>query len=185
MTGFILPLILGLFFGFALNKAGLTRYAKIVNVFRLNDMAVLKFMMTALVVTMIGVYPLRMLGVITFPTVPSTYIVGNLVGGLIFGVGMALAGFCPGTMAAGAGEGKLDYLIPGLLGFLTGAALFGLTYDTVFPPISKLLNYGSAVIPDLWNVNAILVVFVFALMALVLFYLIDRMGWQRQQKKLD
>jgi hypothetical protein len=185
MTGFILPLLLGLFFGFALNKAGLTRYSKIVNVFRLTDMAVLKFMMTALVVTMIGVYPLRMLGIITFPTVPSTYIVGNLVGGLIFGVGMALAGFCPGTMAAGAGEGKLDYLIPGLLGFLTGAALFGLTYDTVFPPISKLLNYGSTVIPDLWNVNAILVVFVFALMALVLFYLIDRMGWQRRQKKLD
>jgi len=182
MTSYILPLVLGLFFGFSLNKAGLTRYAKIVNVFRLTDMAVLKFMMTALVVTMLGVYPLRMLGVITFPTVPSTYIVGNLVGGLIFGVGMALAGFCPGTMAAGAGEGKLDYLIPGGLGFLVGAALFGLTYDKVFPPISKLLNYGSVVIPDLWNVNGILVVFIFAVMALVLFYMIDRAGWQRKTK---
>ena len=126
------------------------------NVFRLSDMAVLKFMMTALVVTMIGVYPLRLLGIITFPTVPATYIVGNLVGGLIFGVGMSLAGFCPGTMAAGAGEGKLDYLIPGFLGFLAGAMLWGLTYDQVFPPISKILNYGSVVIPDLWNVNAIL-----------------------------
>lgn len=185
MNETILALILGLMFGFALNKAGLTRYSKIVNVFRLNDMAVLKFMMTALVVTMLGVYPLRMLGVITFPTVPATYIVGNLVGGLIFGVGMSLAGFCPGTMAAGAGEGKLDYLIPGTLGFLVGAALFGLTYDKVFPPIAKILNYGSVVIPDLWNVNAILAAFVFALMALVLFYLIDRMGFQRQQKKLD
>jgi uncharacterized protein len=182
MNEFILAIVLGIFFGFALNKAGLTRYSKIVNVFRLNDMAVLKFMMTALVVTMLGVYPLRMLGVIEFPTVPSTYIVGNLLGGLIFGVGMALAGFCPGTAVAGAGEGKLDYLIPGLLGFLTGAALFGLTYDQVFPPISKIMNYGAAVIPDLWNVNAILVVFVFAVMALVLFYLIDRMGLQRKQK---
>ncbi len=182
MNEFILAIVLGIFFGFALNKAGLTRYTKIVNVFRLNDMAVLKFMMTALVVTMLGVYPLRMLGVIQFPTVPSTYIVGNLVGGLIFGVGMALAGFCPGTAVAGAGEGKLDYIVPGLLGFLTGAAIFGLTYDKVFPPISKLLNYGAAVIPDLWNVNAILVVGVFAVMALVLFYMIDRMGWQRKQK---
>ena len=54
---------------------------------------------------------------------------------------------------AGAGEGKLDYIIPGLLGFLTGAVLFGLTYDQVFPPVSKLLNYGSVVIPDLWNVK--------------------------------
>lgn len=182
MTSYILPLVLGLFFGFALNKAGLTRYSKIVNVFRLNDMAVLKFMMTALVVTMLGVYPLRMLGLITFPTVPETYIVGNLVGGLIFGVGMALAGFCPGTMAAGAGEGKLDYLIPGGLGFLVGAMLFGLTYDKVMPSVKGLLNYGAKVIPDLWNVNAILVVFVFTVMALVLFYMIDRMGWQRKPK---
>ena len=47
-------------------------------------------------------------------------------------------------------------------GFLTGAALFGLTYDKVFPPISKLLNYGSTVVPDLWNVNAI----IFALFSL-------------------
>jgi hypothetical protein len=185
MNEYILALVLGVMFGFALNKAGLTRYSTIAGQFRLTDMAVLKFIMTALVVTMIGVYPLRLLGVITFPTVPSTYIVGNLVGGLIFGVGMSLAGFCPGTMTAGAGEGKLDYLVPGMLGFLTGAALFGLTYDKVFPPISKLLNYGSVVIPDLWNINALLAVFVMALIALVLFYLIDRMGWQRQQKKLD
>jgi hypothetical protein len=182
MNALILAIVLGVFFGFALNKAGLTRYTKIVNVFRLNDMAVLKFMMTALVVTMVGVYPLRMLGLIEFPTVPATYIVGNLLGGLIFGVGMSLAGFCPGTAAAGAGEGKLDYLIPGILGFLTGAAIFGLTYDKVFPPIAKLMNYGAVVIPDLWNVNAILAVFVFAAMALILFYMIDRMGWQRKQK---
>jgi len=185
MTEIILALVLGVLFGFALNKAGLTRYTKIVNVFRLNDMAVLKFMMTALVVTMIGVYPLRMLGVITFPTVPATYILGNVLGGLIFGVGMSMAGFCPGTMVAGAGEGKLDYIIPGFLGFLAGAVIFGLTYDQVFPPIAKVLNYGSVVIPDLWNVNAILVVFVFTLMALIMFYLIDRMGWQRKANKLS
>jgi uncharacterized membrane protein YedE/YeeE len=184
MNEYVLAIILGVMFGFALNKAGLTRYTKIVNVFRLSDMAVLKFMMTALVVTALGIYPLRMLGLITFPAAPATYIVGNLVGGLIFGVGMSLAGFCPGTMAAGAGEGKLDYLIPGFLGFVTGAALFGLTYQQVFPPIAKILNYGSVVIPDLWNVNALLAVVVFALMALTLFYLIDRMGMHRQQKEL-
>jgi uncharacterized membrane protein YedE/YeeE len=185
MTTILTPLVLGVLFGFALNKAGLTRYTKIVNQFRLTDMTVLKFMMTALVVTALGVYPLRLLGLINFPTVPATYIVGNLLGGVIFGVGMSLAGFCPGTLSAGAGEGKLDYLIPGLLGFLVGAVLFGLTYQSVVPPIAKILNYGSVVIPDLWNVNALLAVFVFALMALILFYLIDRMGMQRQQKKLD
>ncbi len=93
MTNYILALFLGVFFGFSLNKAGLTRYNKIVNVFRFTDMAVLQFMMTALVVSMAGLYTLRGLGLIEFPNVPATYIAGNLVGGLIFGVGMALTGF--------------------------------------------------------------------------------------------
>jgi len=89
----VLPIVFGVFFGFVLNKAGLTKYHKIVNVFRLTDLAVLKFMMTTLVVAMSGLYALRGLGLITFPNVPATYILGNLVGGLIFGVGMALTGY--------------------------------------------------------------------------------------------
>jgi len=93
MTDYILALILGILFGFSLNKAGLTRYSKIVNVFRFTDMSVLKFMMTALIVAMTGLYTLRGLGLIDFPRIPETYIVGNLVGGLIFGVGMALTGY--------------------------------------------------------------------------------------------
>jgi len=93
MTNFLTALVLGGFFGFSLNKAGLTKYNKIVNVFRLTDMAVLQFMMTALVVAMSGLFALRGLGLITFPAVPATYIVGNIIGGLIFGVGMALTGY--------------------------------------------------------------------------------------------
>jgi len=178
----ILPLLLGVVFGFALNKAGLTKYHKIVNQFRLNDMAVLKFMLTALVVAMLGLYPLYALGVINFPTVPATYVVGNLVGGLIFGVGMALAGFCPGTCVAGAGEGKVDYLLPGILGFLTGAVIYGLTYDKVFPKISAIANYGNVTLPELWHISPYLAILVFTIMALVLFYLIDRMGMQRKKK---
>jgi hypothetical protein len=93
MSNLLIALVLGVFFGFTLNKAGLTQYNKIVNVFRFTDMAVLQFMMTALVVSMIGLYGLRGLGVIEFPNIPGTYLVGNVVGGLIFGVGMALTGY--------------------------------------------------------------------------------------------
>ena len=93
MATSVIALFLGAFFGFSLNKAGLTKYNKIVNVFRFTDMAVLKFMMTAVVVAMIGLYGLRGLGLITFPTVPATYIAGNLAGGLLFGIGMALTGY--------------------------------------------------------------------------------------------
>ena len=93
MLNYVLALLLGFSFGFLLNKAGLTRYHKIVNVFRFTDMAVLKFMMSGLVVAMIGLYGLKGLGWITFPSVPATYVVGNLLGGLIFGVGMAATGY--------------------------------------------------------------------------------------------
>ncbi len=179
MTTYLLAIFLGVSFGFSLNKAGLTKYHKIVNVFRLTDLAVLKFMMTALAVSMAGLYVLRGLGVLTFPAVPATYIVGNLVGGLIFGVGMSMAGFCPGTCAAGAGEGKLDYIIPGFLGFITGAIIYGLTYSQVFPQISAIANYGGVVIPDLWNLSPYLTVITFGLMAVLLFYFIDRMGLHR------
>lgn len=93
MTNYIIAAFLGAAFGFSLNKSGLTKYNKIIGVFRLTDMAVLKFMMSGLVVSMIGLYGLRGLGLIKFPAVPATYIVGNLVGGLIFGVGMAISGY--------------------------------------------------------------------------------------------
>jgi uncharacterized membrane protein YedE/YeeE len=88
----IVALALGIGFGFALNKAGLTKYHKIVNVFRFTDLAVLKFMMTALIVGMAGLFSLDALGLMTLPTPPQTYIAGNLLGGLIFGVGMAGVG---------------------------------------------------------------------------------------------
>jgi len=174
MSNLWIALVLGVVFGFLLHKPGLTKYLKIVYVFRLTDMAVLKFMMSGLAVAMIGLYAMRGLGWITFPVIPATYVAGNLVGGLVFGVGMALAGFCPGTCVAGAGEGRLDYLIPGLLGFLTGAAVWGLTYESVFPQISRLAAYGNVTLGQMWNVNPWLLITVFTVMAVLLFYLIDR-----------
>lgn len=93
MLGLILPLLLGLGFGFALQKAGLSKYHKIVNVFRFTDLSVIKFMLTSVAVAMVGVFALNTFGLVQLPNIPATYVVGNLVGGLIFGVGMSGAGF--------------------------------------------------------------------------------------------
>jgi hypothetical protein len=57
-----------------------------------------------------------------------------------------------------------------------------MTYQQVFPVISKIANYGNIVIPDIWNLNPYLTVFLFALMSMLLFYLIDRAGLQRSEK---
>jgi uncharacterized membrane protein YedE/YeeE len=93
MASILPPLIIGILFGFALNRGGLTKYNRIVGVFRFTDLTVIKFMLTALMVGMVGLFSLRELGIIQLPAAPSTYIVGNLIGGLIFGIGMSLTGY--------------------------------------------------------------------------------------------
>jgi hypothetical protein len=93
MTGFVVAIFLGILFGYALNKGGLTRYGNIVGVFRFTNLTVIKFMLTALVVASIGLYILRGLNVIQFPGAPATYLLGNLLGGLVFGIGMSLTGY--------------------------------------------------------------------------------------------
>ena len=69
-----------------------------------------------------------------------------------------------------------------MLGFLVGAVVYGLTYQQVFPVISGIANYGNVVIPDLWNVSSFLLITLFALISLLLFYLIDRAGLKRAEK---
>ena len=89
----LIPLFIGVLFGFSLNKGGLTRYGNIVGVFRFTNLTVIKFMLTGLATAMIGLYTLKAFGVIQFPNVPGTYIAGNVIGGLVFGIGMALTGY--------------------------------------------------------------------------------------------
>ena len=70
--------------------------------------------------------------------------------------------------------------MPGLLGFLSGAVIFGLTYQQVFPKISAIAKLGNVTLPQIWNISPFLTVLVFSLLSLILFYLIDRVGMQRK-----
>ena len=184
IISYLIALTAGILFGFALQKGGLTRYRNITGVFRFTNLTVIKFMLTAMLTASLGIYILRESGLVQFPNIPATYIVGNLLGGLVFGVGMALTGFCPGTIAAGAGEGKLDYLIPGMLGLLSGSVLFGLTYEKFFPQIARLANYGNITLPDILGINPILLVIFLIACVLVLFYHLER-GLKRRDKLED
>jgi hypothetical protein len=69
-----------------------------------------------------------------------------------------------------------------LLGFLTGAVIFGLTYPTVFPKISQLAKVGNTTFEALWNINTWLFIILFGLISLLLFYLIDRAGLSRKDR---
>jgi hypothetical protein len=76
----------------------------------------------------------------------------------------------------------MDYVVPGFLGFLTGAVIYGLTYQQIQPAISAIANYGNVSMPELWNVSPFLFILLFGLISLFLFYMIDRAGWQRKDK---
>ncbi|CAA7600426.1 Sulphur transport domain protein [Acididesulfobacillus acetoxydans] len=92
METYVIPILLGFFFALTLQKAGLGHYHKIVNQFRFKDNTIMKYMLTGISVGLVGLYLLKDLGALKLDAVSSTYILGNLVGGLIFGVGMAMAG---------------------------------------------------------------------------------------------
>jgi hypothetical protein len=178
----IWALLFGFGFGWLLQRAGLTRYEKIANAFRFTDQTVLKFMLSALASGMIFVRIFTDLNWMDPALINPTYVVGNLVGGLIFGVGMAAAGLCPGTTVAGVGRGNLDYLIPGFLGFITGGVIFGVTYPSFFPQISAELKLGNITIPAALEVKPwLFTVFAVLLLALLL-YLVEKLDLRRTDK---
>lgn len=89
----LIALGIGFLFGWVLDKGGLNRYYKIANVFRFTDLTVLRFMMTGMLVGMVGIFVLKQAGALSLTAVTATALAGNFIGGAIFGVGMALSGF--------------------------------------------------------------------------------------------
>lgn len=168
------PLLIGFCFGWLLQRAGLSRYDRIVNVYRLRDWTVVQFMLSALIVGALTLQLFKALHLGGDYPLPSTYVVGVLVGGVIFGVGMALSGFCPGTVAAGAGEGRLDYLVPGVLGLYVGAVVFGWIYPAMMPRVTRLANLGPVTLPDALGLDPWLALLLVWEVALLVFYAIER-----------
>jgi hypothetical protein len=174
MLQVVAPMLLGLAFGWLLNKAGLTHYARIVNIYRLRDATVLRFMLSALFVAALGIQVSLDLGLCASVPIPPTAALANLVGGLVFGVGMASAGYCPGTIVAEAGEGRLDAWLAGLVGLLFGAVTFGLLQPLLMPGLMRVGNLGRVTLAGLAGASPWLVLLVFGQAVLLLFVLLDR-----------
>lgn len=164
---------IGFCFGWLLERTGLARYDRVVNVFRFRDFAVLKFLLSALVVGAVGIQVALALGLTLSVPVPATFLAGNFIGGLFFGIGMALSGFCPGTIAAGIGEGRLDYLIPGSLGLVAGALIFGALYPLLSSILARSVHAASTI--SQWcGIDPWLIVVLFAELAAIICYLVER-----------
>jgi uncharacterized protein len=126
----VLGLLIGIVFGFLLQKGGATKYDVILDQLRLLDFTVLKIMLSAVIVTMLGISFLYPRGKIQLHPKPGS-IKNSVVGGLIFGVGFAILGYCPGTIAGAVGNGYLDGLIGGMNGIIIGSGIFASMYSTL------------------------------------------------------
>jgi uncharacterized membrane protein YedE/YeeE len=119
MTGQLFyGLVTGILFGFFLQRGQVLRYDKQIGALRLMDMTILKFMLTAIFVGSVGIYLLKDLGLVKL-SIKSTVLGATIIGGLIFGLGWGLLGYCPGTSMGAIGEGRWDGLW-GLLGMIAG-----------------------------------------------------------------
>lgn len=164
----------GMFFGFLLQKARVIRYDKQLGALRLLDMTIAKFMLSTIIVATIGVYLLHDLGLAQLRMKP-TVLGGNIIGGLLFGAGWGLLGYCPGTSAGALGEGRTDAFW-GILGMLTGAGLYVEAYPFLSRSVIAWGDLGVVTLPELLGVNHWIVIAALTIGSILLFRWFERKG---------
>ncbi len=171
-----LALLFGIVFGFLLVRGGATQHEVIWGQLLLYDFTVVKIMLSAIFVGMIGFQLLRSIGLakshVAAPTLGS-----HLVGGLIFGLGFGLLGLCPGTVGGAIGRGSIDALVGGGIGLVIGTFLFAL----VFPRVSRGVARAGALpwktLPELFGgVNPWFVVVPMGVLILAIFWVLESLG---------
>ena len=171
----IIGLIIGIFFGFFLQKGGVTNYNIIIGQLLLTDFTVFKVMLSAVIVGMLGVYLLRSLGYAQLHPKPGS-LGATVIGGLIFGVGFAVLGYCPGTVAGAVGQGFLDALFGGIVGMLIGAGLFASMYPKLQKKILNIGYFGDVTFPQLLNVNPWIVVIPMVIVLTAVLFWMENIG---------
>jgi hypothetical protein len=164
--------IFGLAFGFLLQKGGVGKFHILIGQLLLQDFTVAKVMLTAIVVGMIGVFTLHHFAQVNLHIKP-TRIGANIIGGLVFGAGFALMGYCPGTAAAALGQGSWDALF-GMTGLVAGSWIFAELSGWTKRTIEKWGDLGKVLLPDLLRVPRGVFVVGFAVVLTTLLVLLQR-----------
>ena len=167
--------LLGAAFGFLLHKGGATEYDVILGQLLLEDFTVVKIMFSAVITGMIGVHALRSLGLAQLHPKPGSW-GASAVGGLVFGVGFAVLGYCPGTVAGAVGRGALDALFAGVPGILLGAGIYAALFPSLKRTVLSWGDFGEATLPGLLRLHPWVVVPPFAAGLALFLYALERGG---------
>jgi len=146
----VLAVLFGAVFGFLLQRGKVTYYDVIVNQFRFKDFTVLKVMLTAVLVGGIGVWGLHEIGLAQYHIKPAQ-LLGVGLGAALFGIGMVLYGYCPGTGVAAVGQGSLHALV-GFGGMLVGGIFYALSFKWVNENILPVASLGKVRLPDVTGI---------------------------------
>jgi uncharacterized membrane protein YedE/YeeE len=168
-----LGLLFGLIFGFLLQKGGVAKYHVLIGVLLLEDFTVIKVMLTAIVVGMVGVLSLHALGLVKLHIKPTRY-AANVLGGVLFGVGFALLAYCPGTGAAALGQGNYD-AIAGVLGLMAGSYLYAEASGALGRTLLKWGDRGELTLPGALGVPRLPFVAALAVIMVGVLVALDRM----------
>lgn len=173
-TDQILGLVTGIAFGFLLQKGRVLRFEKQVGAMLLKDMTILKFMLSAIIVGMVGVALLSSMGIITMSHKPMN-VGAILVGGALFGAGWAIMGYCPGTSVGALGEGRW-HAIFAIAGMVAGAAVYAELYPFFKTTVLSWADFGKIGLPEALGVSPWIVIAVFIVMVLALFRWFESKG---------
>ncbi len=169
----VLGAIFGVLFGFLLQKGGVAKYHVLVGTLLLEDFTVVKVMLTAIIVGSIGIFSLHALGLVKLHIKPTRY-AANILGGLLFGVGFALMGYCPGTGAAALGQGNWDALAA-IVGLMVGSYIFAEVSGGLDKTVMKWGDKGKVMLPELVKVSLATFLMVWIPMLLVVLFAVDRL----------
>jgi len=175
MNALVVALLIGVAFGFTLERAGLGDARKLAGQFYGTDFTVLKVMFSAIVTAMLGAYWLSRLGVVDLANiyVPETFVLPQLAGGLLFGVGFVFAGLCPGTSCVAAATGRGDGAMV-MLGMFAGVLASGLAFDALRSFYDSTAR-GALTLPKYFDVSYGVVVCVVVAIALLVFGAIEKL----------
>jgi len=172
MSEQVLGLLTGIVFGALLQQGRVVRFEKQVGAMLLQDITILKFMLSAIVVGMVGINLLVDLNVVA-PSVKATSIGANLIGGLLFGIGWAVAGYCPGTSVGALAEGRW-HAVFAIAGMLVGAAIFAEVYPALKASVVSWGSFGKITLPGVLGVTPWGVIVILVIAYLALFRLFER-----------
>ncbi len=157
MASLIYACLAGVAMGALIQRVRASSPAMIAANLRLENLSVIKFMATTIAVGAILAYVIAAIigpGAMHFDIKP-TYVIGVLVGGVIFGIGFGLGGYCPGTCVVAAGEGRKDAWFT-ILGGIVGALLFTLLYNVLEPTLIRPMSFGRITLADLLHISPLI-----------------------------